>query len=716
MATGRLDSGTALVRISCTSAFCALADSDGNILTATNPGGGLGEWSSAAVTGEYIDSLDCPSVGLCVAQVGGASAGIYYATNPTGGVGAWTRSMPPHGELKEVTGVACASTTLCVGGLFDSLVSTTTPTTETASWATTSLPAAHGLGHISCSSSTFCAALENDGVNNTGNIWTSTDPSQEGATWSRAEVDTAGTLNAISCAPGTTLCVAVDDFGDVFTSTEPAGGASKWTKTALSGVDFPSSISCPTSSFCAMVDQAGHVITSTSPTTGSWSVSSPLTGNPVLASISCPSGAFCAASELSGAHVFTSAHPTGGPSEWTSTELEGASYVNGIACASASLCVTGGSSEEYVTKEPFGGTTKWTKEALGWITGVSCPSESLCVASGMFGGLSTSANPTEGAGTWSGTDVTFYENGLNSVSCPSTSFCAAADSVGDVITGQPTGPAGAVPTITTPPTLSGEAIVGKTLTEEHGAWTGGPILSYSYEWQRCAGVVSCTSIPGAEGQSLVLTTEDEGFQIRVLERARNAEGTSAPSESALTAGVSPAGGTGPGGGGTTKEEPKVGSGSTSGGTTGTTGTGTAGGGTSGSGAGGGAVATISSSQITGALGQVLGAPAKAAVTKLLKQGILLLPFKAPEAGSLLLQWYELPHGAKLAKAKAKPVLVASGQVVFSAAGTVTVHLKLTPTGKRLLKNTSGLKVTARASFTPTGKTAISTTRTFVLKH
>ena len=144
-ATGRLDSGTALVRISCTSAFCALADSDGNILTATNPGGGLGEWSSAAVTGEYIDSLDCPSAGLCVAQDGGVNASIYYATNPTGGAAAWTRSMPPHGELKEVSGVACASATLCVGGLFDSLVTTTTPTVETASWASMSLPGPHGL-------------------------------------------------------------------------------------------------------------------------------------------------------------------------------------------------------------------------------------------------------------------------------------------------------------------------------------------------------------------------------------------------------------------------------------------------------------------------------------------------------------------------------------------------------------------------------------------
>jgi hypothetical protein len=228
--------------------------------------------------------------------------------------------------------------------------------------------------------------------------------------------------------------------------------------------------------------------------------------------------------------------------------------------------------------------------------------------------------------------------------------------------------------------------------------------------------VSCTIIPGAESQSLVLTAEDEGFQIRVLERARNAEGTSAPSESALTSGVSAAGGTGPGGGGgTTKEESKTGGGTTSGGTTGSTGSSTSGSGTTGgSGPGAGAVVTISSSQITGALDQVLGAPGKAAMAKFLKQGTLLLPFKAPEAGSLILQWYVLPHGAKLAKAKAKPILVATGTDSFSAAGTVTVHLKLSAAGKKLLKSDSNLKVTAKATFTPTGKDAISTTKTFSL--
>ena len=103
------------------------------------------------------------------------------------------------------------------------------------------------------------------------------------------------------------------------------------------------------------------------------------------------------------------------------------------------------------------------------------------------------------------------------------------------------------------------------------------------------------------------------------------------------------------------------------------------------------------------------------MAKLLKQGTLQLPFSALEAGTLLVQWYELPAGAKLAKAKGKPVLVASGQANSSATGTATVHLKLTAAGKKLLKHASSLKVTGKATFTPTGQAAIVATKTFSFK-
>src|SRR5205807_990371 len=42
------------------------------------------------------------------------------------------------------------------------------------------------------------------------------------------------------------------------------------------------------------------------------------------------------------------------------------------------------------------------------------------------------------------------------------------------------------PSNTTPPTITGEARRGKTLTEVHGTWTNNP-TSYAYQWLQCNG-------------------------------------------------------------------------------------------------------------------------------------------------------------------------------------------------------------------------------------
>jgi hypothetical protein len=537
-ATATVNASHTPTAISCATGLCAFVDDNGDVVSATEPAGGASKWASAEIdSGEYMRAISCPSSGLCIAD-GSYSAsgpGVYYATNPHGTAGEWTRFAPPAGEFGTEAGVeavACPSTSLCVASLFgggsNAILTNTTPTVETATWAKTELKEPAGLSNVSCASNTLCVAIES----NSGNVLTSTTPSVEGSEWKRATISTDVTpLDGISCVAGSTLCVAIDGSGNVFTSTEPNGGASKWTKTAIPGAEYLSGISCPTTSFCAIVDESSHVITSTAPTSGVWHVSEPLPSNQSLLSVSCPSSSFCAAIEVADGKVFTSTSPAGAASTWTPTELEGASYLDSISCASATLCVTGGQSNEYATNEPTGGASKWTKEAIGWITDASCPSESLCVDSGYFGEIFTSASPTEGVSAWSSTHVDFYERGMQSVSCPTTSFCAAVDGYGaDVITGSALGPVN-----TAPPKIGGEAVVGKTLTEEHGSWSGGSILGYTYEWQRCTGgVAHCFRIAGAESQTLALTSEDDGFQVRVLESARDAEGTSPPTASALT--------------------------------------------------------------------------------------------------------------------------------------------------------------------------------------
>jgi len=704
-ATASVNASHAPTAISCVTGLCAFVDGNGDVVSATEPLGGTSKWTNAEVnSGVYMRAISCPSSSLCVADASysGAGPAVYYATNPHGTASEWTRFTPQHGEFvagASVETVACASTSLCVASLFgggsNAILTNSTPTVETATWAKTELEEPAGLSDVSCASKALCVAIES----NTGNVLTSTTPSVEGSEWKRATISTDATpLDGISCVVGATLCVAIDGSGNVFTSTEPNGGASKWTKTAITGAAYLSGVSCPTTSFCTIVDESSHVITSTAPTSGVWHVTERITGNPSLLSVSCPSSSFCAAIEVAGGKVFTSTSPAGAASTWTPTELEGATYLNAISCASATLCVIGGNSNEYATKEPTGGASKWTKEAFGWITDASCPSESLCVDSGFFGELFTSESPTEGDSAWSGTKVDFYERGLNSVSCPTTTFCVAVDLYGgDVITGSALGPAN-----TAPPRISGEAVVGKTLTEEHGSWTGGPILGYEYEWQRCNGPASCFKIPNAEAQTLPLTAEDEGFAIRVLERARNNEGTSAPVASELVGPVEV---------GTHHEEHKEGTKTT------TSSSGGGGGSSGGSGGSGSAIATVSSAQVIAGLASTLTPSGKAATVKsLLAKGGTTLSCSALEPGVLVVDWYEVPHGAKLAAAKARPVLVAAGKLDFGVAEKASLKLKLTSAGRKLLRHTSHLKLTAKATFTPTGQAPISTTRAFTLKR
>ena len=96
-------------------------------------------------------------------------------------------------------------------------------------------------------------------------------------------------------------------------------------------------------------------------------------------------------------------------------------------------------------------------------------------------------------------------------------------------------------------------------------------------------------------------------------------------------------------------------------------------------------------------------------------------FKAPQAGTAVIDWYYLPPGAKLAaKAAAKkrppaPVLVASGKRTFYEAGSGVIKVRLTAAGRTLLKHSKRIRLTAKAVFTSPGKAALAATKTFELK-
>jgi hypothetical protein len=122
------------------------------------------------------------------------------------------------------------------------------------------------------------------------------------------------------------------------------------------------------------------------------------------------------------------------------------------------------------------------------------------------------------------------------------SLAVAALVIGAVFGAAGTGNAAkrTAPSNQTPPTISGSATVGSTLTASSGSWNGTTPITYSYQWRRCgAGGSSCSNISGASHSTYVVKSADRGTTLRIRVTARNADG-SAQIESAQTSVVTTA--------------------------------------------------------------------------------------------------------------------------------------------------------------------------------
>jgi hypothetical protein len=87
--------------------------------------------------------------------------------------------------------------------------------------------------------------------------------------------------------------------------------------------------------------------------------------------------------------------------------------------------------------------------------------------------------------------------------------------------------ASGVPANISPPTISGTARQGQTLTANAGTWSGVRPITFIVNWHRCdASGAGCVHIPGATGQSYLLVAADVGHTLRVAVNASNAFGTS----------------------------------------------------------------------------------------------------------------------------------------------------------------------------------------------
>ncbi len=89
-----------------------------------------------------------------------------------------------------------------------------------------------------------------------------------------------------------------------------------------------------------------------------------------------------------------------------------------------------------------------------------------------------------------------------------------------------------------PPTISGNGVVGGTLTAAPGNWSDSS-ANFTYTWERCDGNGSCTAIDGAEDKTYELVPADSDAFVRVRVTA-HVDGASVSSVSASVGPVTPA--------------------------------------------------------------------------------------------------------------------------------------------------------------------------------
>jgi hypothetical protein len=95
------------------------------------------------------------------------------------------------------------------------------------------------------------------------------------------------------------------------------------------------------------------------------------------------------------------------------------------------------------------------------------------------------------------------------------------------------------PANTTPPSMSGTARDGETLTASEGTWTGDEPMTFTYQWQRCdANGLNCANLAGATGRTYTVQTSDVNNRLRIAVTARNTTGSST-ANSQPTATVTP---------------------------------------------------------------------------------------------------------------------------------------------------------------------------------
>ncbi len=298
-------------------------------------------------------AASCPTATFCMAL---DATGDYFTFDGSAWSGAYFGSnLPPNhfdpninGNGGSMTGVSCTSSTFCVAvdnAGYGLIYNGTT-------WSAPVLLDAAGPGlrggsfamKVSCPAQGFCVV-----VDTAGNAYIY----RSGAWGAGQDIDSStshNVVNSVSCAT-TTFCVAVDDDGNVLYYNGAGWGAPQFIDDGVGpgivgNIQTILSVSCPSVTFCMAGDATGGALAYNG---SNWNTSYfVLTDYTPFGDISCVSSTFC----MAGASV-ASASPFFGDvlnfngSTWSAFKLAktNTSDIVSVACATTTLCVSGDSGQ-----------------------------------------------------------------------------------------------------------------------------------------------------------------------------------------------------------------------------------------------------------------------------------------------------------------------------------------------------------------------------------
>lgn len=287
-----IDAGNSLNSVSClpSSTTCVAANDEGNAFYATDVSAASAAawdpWSGPGVGPSQ--AVECPSATLCLLAAGEVSGGggNLYRSSSLGG--SFLNSFKPaHG----VGALSCPSTSFCVSGQEGGGFIRYSTNPSGILWHAVAIGAG-AMKDVSCLSASFCAAVDDSG---SVHVATSEAGVKEAAGWVATNINEDVALVGIACS-STTSCVAIDGSDEVLNLTIGSGGEASVTRQPVDGSGALTAVDC-LSATCAVGDDRGGIFASTN--AGSdWAMR--FGGGAGLTSLSCASASLCAAATSAG--------------------------------------------------------------------------------------------------------------------------------------------------------------------------------------------------------------------------------------------------------------------------------------------------------------------------------------------------------------------------------------------------------------------------------